>query len=119
VIEAGDIYLADSNEDRRLRVLVVSNERFHRLAGRVLVAPELALLPGDVTFPWRVTVDLVAPELALLPGDVTFPWRVTVDDTTFAVDLLRSVPAERLLERVDRAPAGVVKQVEQVLRHIT
>jgi len=97
VIEAGDIYLADSNEDRRLRVLVVSNERFHRLAGRVLVAPELALLPGDVTFPWRVTVD----------------------DTTFAVDLLRSVPAERLLERVDRAPAGVVKQVEQVLRHIT
>lgn len=97
MIEAGDIYLADSNEDRRLRVLVVSNERFHRLAGRVLVAPELALLPGDVTFPWRVTVD----------------------DTTFAVDLLRSVPAERLLERVDRAPAGVVKQVEQVLRHIT
>ncbi len=97
MIEAGDIYLADLNEDRRLRVLVVSNERFHRLAGRVLVAPELALLPGDVTFPWRVTVD----------------------DTTFAVDLLRSVPAERLLERVDRAPAGVVKQVEQVLRHIT
>ena len=97
MIEAGDIYLADSNEDRRLRVLVVSNERFHRLAGRVLVAPELAQLPGDVTFPWRVTVD----------------------DTTFAVDLLRSVPAERLLERVDRAPAGVVKQVEQVLRHIT
>lgn len=97
MIEAGDIYLADLNEDRRLRVLVVSNERFHRLAGRVLVAPELALLPGDVTFPWRVTVD----------------------DTTFAVDLLRSVPAGRLLERVDRAPAGVVKQVEQVLRHIT
>lgn len=97
MIEAGDIYLADLNEDRRLRVLVVSNERFHRLAGRVLVAPELALLQGDVTFPWRVTVD----------------------DTTFAVDLLRSVPAERLLERVDRAPAGVVKQVEQVLRHIT
>lgn len=97
MIEAGDIYLADLNEDRRLRVLVVSNERFHRLAGRVLVAPELALLPGDVTFPWRVTVE----------------------DTTFAVDLLRSVPAERLLERVDRAPAGVVKQVEQVLRHIT
>ena len=97
MIEAGDIYLADLNEDRRLRVLVVSNERFHRLAGRVLVAPELALLPGDVTFPWRVTVD----------------------DTTCAVDLLRSVPAERLLERVDRAPAGVVKQVEQGLRHIT
>ena len=97
MIEAGDIYLADLNEDRRLRVLVVSNERFHRLAGRVLVAPELALLPGDVTFPWRVTVD----------------------DPTCAVDLLRSVPAERLLERVDRAPAGVVKQVEQVLRHIT
>ena len=97
MIDAGDIYLADLNEDLRLRVLVVSNERFHRLAGRVLVAPELPLLPDDVAFPWRVTVD----------------------DTTFAVDLLRSVPAERLLERVNRAPAGVVKQVEQVLRRIT
>lgn len=97
MIEIGDIYLADLNEDLRLRVLVVSNERFHRLSGRVLVAPELPLLPGDVAFPWRVTVDT----------------------TTFAVDLLRSVTAERLLQRVDRAPAGVVKRVEQVLHHIT
>lgn len=97
MIEAGDIYLADLNEDRRLRVLVVSNERFHRMAGRALVAPELAAVMG-------------AP---------TFPWRVNVDETTFAVDLLRSVPVDRLLDRVDRAPAGLVKLVEQSLRRIT
>lgn len=97
MIDAGDIHLADLNEDQRRRVLVISTDRFHRLAGRVLVAPEL---PGPA-------------------DDVSFPWRVTVDDSVFAVDLLRSLTIERLLDRVDRAPAGVVHQVAQVLRQIS
>ena len=97
MIEAGDIYRADLNEDRRWLVLVVSNDRFHRLAGRVLVAPE-----------FHGSVGTVAP-----------PWRVAVDAHVFAVDLLRSVPADRLLERIDRAPVAVMKAVEHVLRRIT
>ena len=39
--DAGDIHLADLNEECRRHVLVVSNRRFNRLSGRVLVAPEL------------------------------------------------------------------------------
>ncbi len=97
MIETGDIYLADLNEDRRLRVLVISNERFHRLAGRVIVAPELSSVTGPTMFPWRITVD----------------------DAEFAVDLIRSVPIDRLLDRVGRAPASLVKLVEQALRRIT
>ena len=50
--EAGDIYLADLDEERRRRVLVVSNARFNRAAERVLVAPELGVklnLDGGLT----------------------------------------------------------------------
>lgn len=95
--DVGDIYLADLNDDLRRRVLVVSNDRFHRLAGRAMVVPEL---PGP-------------------PDDISFPWRVAIDDSVYAIDLLRSLPIERLLERVDRAPSAVVQQVAQVLRRIT
>jgi len=97
VIEAGDIHLADLNEERRRRVLVLSTSRFHRFAGRALVAPEIV---GE-------------------PDDLPFPWRVTIDDGTYAIDFLRSIPISRLLERADRAPHAAMQSVRRALLHIT
>ena len=97
MIEAGDIYLADLHEERRQRVLVVSNARFNRSADRVLVAPEL----------WGE------------PDEVPFPWRVLLDDAVFAVDLLRSLPVDRLLDRTDRAPHATMMIVRCAVLNIT
>ena len=97
MIDAGDIHLADLHEERRRRVLVISNGRFHAASGRVLVAPEAV---GDA-------------------DEVPFPWRVQVDDAIFALDLVRSLPVERLLDRIDRAPAAAVAMVRRALRNIT
>jgi mRNA-degrading endonuclease toxin of MazEF toxin-antitoxin module len=96
-MDAGDIHLADLDEERRRRVLVVSNSRFSSLSGRALVAPEI--LGG--------------------PDEVAFPWRVQIDDGVYAIDLLRSLPTARLLERVDRAPAAVMGLVRRALLRIT
>ena len=71
--QAGDIYLADLNEERRRRVLVVSNARFNRAAERVLVGPSSA-----------------ASQLKRL-----FPCRVSIDGTVFAIDFLRSISTDR------------------------
>jgi mRNA-degrading endonuclease toxin of MazEF toxin-antitoxin module len=70
VIEAGDIHLADDNQEQRLPVLVVSNSRFTRLSGRAIVAPAV---PGK-------------------PDEVPFPWRIEAEGHVFAIDLLRSIP---------------------------
>ena len=97
MISAGDIHLADLNEERRRRVLVISNGRFHRVASRALVAPEII---GE-------------------PDEVPFPWRVPIDDGVYAVDLVRSLAADRLLDRVDRAPAAAMAEVRRALLNIT
>jgi mRNA-degrading endonuclease toxin of MazEF toxin-antitoxin module len=97
VINAGDIHLADLNEERRRRVLVISNGRFHSVSGRALVAPEVI---GE-------------------PDEVPFPWRVEVDNGVYAVDLMRSLPVERLLDRIDRAPAVAMAVVRRALLNIT
>ncbi len=97
MIAAGDIHLADLNEERRRRVLVISNYRFHEVSGRVLVAPEIG---GE-------------------PDDVPLPWRVQVDDVVYAVDLTRSLPLDRLLERTDRATAAAMTLVRRALLNIT
>jgi mRNA-degrading endonuclease toxin of MazEF toxin-antitoxin module len=96
VIEAGDIHLADVNQEQRIRVLVVSNSRFTRLSGRVMIAPAV---PGE-------------------PDDVPFPWRVGAEGHVFAIDLLRSIPADRLLERVGRITPSAAASVQRVIRHI-
>jgi mRNA-degrading endonuclease toxin of MazEF toxin-antitoxin module len=96
VIEAGDIHLADVGQEQRRHVLVVSNGRFHRLSGRVVIAPAL---PGE-------------------PDEVPFPWRIEAEGMVFAVDLLRSIPAERVLERVGRVTPSVAAAVQRVTRHI-
>ena len=97
MISSGDIHIADLNEERGRRVLVISIDRFHRASGRVLVAPEIV---GE-------------------PDEVPFPWRIEVDEVVYAVDLLRSLPIDRLRERVDRAPSGAMTRAHQVLANIT
>ena len=97
MIDSGDIHLADLNEQRRRRVLVISNGRFHRVASRALVAPEI--IGG--------------------PDEVPFPWRVPIDDAVYAVDLVRSLAADRLLDRVDRAPAAAMAEVRRALLNIS
>lgn len=94
--EAGDIYLADLNEPVRRRVLVVSSGRFNRVSDRVIVAPEIA-----------------GP-----PDDVPFPWRMPVGDAVFAVDFLRSVPVNRLLERTDIAQYPTMQAVRRAMFNI-
>ncbi len=96
MIEAGDISLADVNQEQRLHVLVVSSSKFTRLSGRVIVAPTV---PGE-------------------PDEVPFPWRIEAEGHVFAIDLLRSIPADRLLERVGRVSANVAASVQRVTRHI-
>ena len=97
MINAGDVHFADLNEEQRRRVLVVSNSRFLRASGRALVAPEII---GE-------------------PDEVPFPWRVQVDDAVYAVDLVRSIAVDRLLDRTDRAPAEAMAIVRRALLSIT
>jgi mRNA-degrading endonuclease toxin of MazEF toxin-antitoxin module len=97
VIDSGDIHLADLNQERRIPVLVVSTSRFTQLSGRALVAPAIA---GE-------------------PDDVPFPWRVEAEGHVFAIDALRSIPADRLIEFTGRVTPTVAASVQRVLRHIT
>ena len=96
MIELGDLWVADLNDERRHDVLVVSNARFHRLSGRALVAP---------------AVSAVADE-------VPFPWRLDVDGTFYGLDLARSLPLNRLLAQTGRAPEHAVAAIRRVLRNI-
>jgi mRNA-degrading endonuclease toxin of MazEF toxin-antitoxin module len=93
VIDVGDVHLADLNGERRRSVLVVSNSRFHGSADRALVAPE-------------VTVE---------EFDVLSPWRIRSDGSVYAVDLLRSISVDRLLERTGRASAATMASVRRAL----
>lgn len=96
MIEAGDIHLADVNQEQRVPVLVLSTGKFGRLSGRAIVAPAV---PGE-------------------PDEVPFPWRVEAEGHVFAVDLLRSIPIDRLLERVDRVTPRQAAALQRVTRHI-
>ena len=97
MIHAGDIHLADLRDEGRWVVLVLSNDRFHRVADRVLVAPEIDVDDHEVLAPWNIRVE----------GDV------------FALDLLRSIPAARLLQRVSRASSVDVDRARRALRLMT
>lgn len=96
MIETGDIHVADLGGERRIPVLVVSSPRFTRLSARVTVAPAL---PGE-------------------PDDVPFPWRIEAEGHVFAIDLVRSVPTDRVLDRVGRVTPAVALSVQRVIRHI-
>ena len=96
-MEAGDIYLADLHDEVRRTVLVASTRPFNQFAQRVLVVPEVPSVLDEVLFPWRVQSD----------------------DVVFAVDLLRSIPIDRLLKRTGRASADVIERVRRSILHIT
>lgn len=91
--DAGDIYLADVNDEIRRQVLVISNSRFHDLAERAFVLPSAPPRP--------------------------YPWRIQHGDQTYAVDLLQTLSTDRLLEFVERVPQSVIRQARQAIRHIS
>lgn len=91
--DAGDIYLADVNDEVRRQVLVISNSRFHELAGRAFVLPAATARP--------------------------YPWRIEDGDAIYAADLLQTISTNRLLEHRGRAPQSVVRQARQAIRHIS
>ena len=95
--EPGDIYVADLSDEQRHRVMVASTSRFSQLSGRVLVVPEI-----------------VSP-----PDEVSFPWRIETDDGVFAVDLMLTVPSERLLEHVGRTNAAATSRMRRAIRQIS
>ena len=45
-------------------------------------------------------------------------WQIDAEGHVFAIDLLRSIPADRLLERVGRVSPSVAASVQRVTRHI-
>ena len=60
------------------------------------------------------------PQVFGKSGDpVDYPWRVQVDDAVFAIDLIRSVAIDSLLERHDRAPTKAMENVRRTLLAIT
>lgn len=88
---AGDIYLADTHDEQRRRVLVVSDTRFHQATTRAIVAPTITTVAADES-----------------------PWRPGVDER-FAVDFLTTMPVERLLEAVGRVDAATLRQAQRAV----
>jgi len=92
MVDAGDIFVADVNDEIRRRVLVVSNSRFHDLAGRAYVLPTASPRP--------------------------FPWRIEFDGEVYAADLLQTISIDRLLDLSGRASQGVIRQARAAIQHI-
>jgi len=88
---AGDIVMADTRDEQRRRVLVVSDTRFHRATDRAFVAPSIATIAADES-PWR-------------PGR----------EERFAVDFLTTLPLARLLEVVGRVDAATLRQAQRAV----
>lgn len=94
---AGEVWSADRGDEQRRLVVVVSDVRLHRLAGRAIVVPVLTELP-DVAGPWHVAIG---------------------DDRVAAGHLLASVAIDRLLERVDTVPCSALARLRRVVTLIT
>lgn len=92
----GDVWLADVGAETRRSVYVVSDERFHRLAGRAIVAP---VLPSR--------------------GERNPPWWVAHDDSVVALERLSSIPADRLLEHQGTARSSTVQSVQRTIGWLT
>ena len=94
---AGEVWSADRGDEQRRLVVVVSDVRLHRLAGRAIVVPVLTEMP-----------------------EVAGPWHVSIDDVRIAAGhLLASVAVDRLHERVDTVPYSVVARLRRVVALIT
>lgn len=94
--DAGEIWLADSGDETRHLVFVISGARFHRLADRAVVAPILAQMPT----PPR-------------------PWHVPAGDGAVAVNQLATLRTDRLLELVERPGLETLRRVRLAVREIT
>jgi mRNA-degrading endonuclease toxin of MazEF toxin-antitoxin module len=93
----GDIWLADIGAETRRSVYVISDDRFHRLAERAVVAP---VLPAGE------------------PGR-TPPWWITHDDSVIALERLSSMPVDRLLERRGAAQHITTRAVQRAVGWLT
>ena len=62
---------------------------------------------------------MVIPEIVGPTEEVPFPWRIDVEDGIFALDLLRSIPIERLLEQTGRASFAAMVKIRRAIVHIT
>lgn len=62
---------------------------------------------------------VVLPEIVGPPEEAPFPWRLAVGDAIFAVDLLRSISVERLLEQTGRASFAAMVKIRRAIVHIT
>ena len=94
--DVGDIHLADLGGGRRRRVLVLTSLRFHRQAGRAVVAPAVVVSAADPQPPWRI---VVGPDI-------------------FAIDALRSIDLEQLLEPIGRADRQACAAARRALQAI-
>lgn len=97
MIDAGDMYVVDVNDELRRPVLVVSADRFHRRSDRALVVPQISVAPADEPFPWRIDID----------------------GATYAVDRMRSLAVRRLLEPIGRATPAQLLAVRRAIRQLT
>ena len=88
---AGDIFLADTHDEQRRRVLVVSDTRFHEATARAIVAPSISTVAADES-----------------------PWRPGVGER-FAVDFLTTVPLDRLLQAVGRVDAATLRRAQRAV----
>ena len=88
---AGDIFVADTRDEQRRRVLVVSDARFHHATQRAIVAPSIATITADES-----------------------PWRPGVEER-FAVDFLTTLPLDRLLEAVGRVDAATLRHAQRAI----
>jgi mRNA-degrading endonuclease toxin of MazEF toxin-antitoxin module len=93
----GEIWIADRGDETRRPVFVVSDVRFQRLAERVMVAPVLDHVPA-VPRPWHIVLD---------------------DDRMVAVNLLATMPVDRLLERADAVAGDALSRARRAVRAIT
>ena len=95
-VRAGEVWLAGRGDETRRLVFVISDERFHRLAERAVIAPVVDRAPSSPR-----------------------PWHIPLGKRTIAVNQLATTPVDRLLERVERARFETLRKVRQFVREIT
>lgn len=93
----GDIWLADIGAETRRSVYVISDDRFHRLAERAIVAP---VLPAGE------------------PGR-TPPWWIAHDDSVIALERLSSISVDRLLEQHGAVEHATTRAVQRAVGWLT
>ncbi len=93
----GEIWLADVGAETRRSVYVLSDDRFHRLAERAVVAPTVSSGASDRTPPW---------------------W-IAHEDSVVALERLSSIPVDRLLERRGAVSHATARTVQRAVGWIT